>query len=391
MLVDEATGEERWAVQAHVGAFGPENVFTRVAMSPRGRVVASIGGRHDNWMLWDAARGAERMAGARHDGTGACICQVDDRGHRVVQAECPVVAHTAKQYALAFSPCGQRLATGDDDGVVILWDARTGRAEQRMQAGPEMVLSLSFAADGARLASGSLDGSKHVWDATTGALLRSWQEEDEVTWVQFSPVSNSILATASLDMITVWDVDSGETLKTFMGCGFAVFSPDGRTIATATPHDLLLVDAETGTVRLTLVGHQRVIFAACFSVDDGSKLTSASTDGTCKVWNSSTGALLRTINVGYAVHSVSWGRDWVRDTQRGTAFAMGHHPRLGERSEVLALDAGVVRMILDRTFGPLSIESGTHKTVTARSWSYVSGSNLYHLFCYLFAGMRTSD
>jgi hypothetical protein len=35
----------------------------------------------------------------------------------------------------------------------------------------------------------------------------------------------------------------------------------------------------------------------------------------------------------------------VRDTQR--AFAMGHHPRLGERSRVLALDEGVVRMILD--------------------------------------------
>jgi hypothetical protein len=46
--------------------------------------------------------------------------------------------------------------------------------------------------------------------------------------------------------------------------------------------------------------------------------------------------------------SVSWGRDWVRDTQTGVAFAMGHHPRLGERSRVLALDAGVVRMILDR-------------------------------------------
>ena len=38
----------------------------------------------------------------------------------------------------------------------------------------------------------------------------------------------------------------------------------------------------------------------------------------------------------------------MRDTQRGAAFAMGHHPWLGERSEVLALDAGVVRMILDR-------------------------------------------
>jgi len=270
----------------------------------------------------------------------------------VLQAGCPVVAHTARHTALAFSPRGQRFATGDDDGVVILWDAETGRAEQRLQAGAEIVWSLSFATDGARLASGSLDGSKHVWNATTGALLRTWEEEDQVTWVQFSPVSNSILATASLDKITLWDVDSGETLKTFMGFEFAAFSPDGCTIATASAaeyaHDLLLVDAETGTVRLTLVGHQRYIYAACFSVDDGSRLASASEDGTCKVWDASTGALLRTMNVGAPICAVSWGRDWVRDTQMGVAFAMGHHPRLGERSEVLALDEGVVRIILDR-------------------------------------------
>ena len=44
MLVDEATGKERWAVQAH----GGENVFTQVAMSPSGRFVASVGGYHQN-------------------------------------------------------------------------------------------------------------------------------------------------------------------------------------------------------------------------------------------------------------------------------------------------------------------------------------------------------
>ena len=67
-----------------------------------------------------------------------------------------------------------------------------------------------------------------------------------------------------------------------------------------------------------------------------------------EVWDSTTGALLHTINVGNEVYSVSWRRNWVRDTQRAMAFAMGHHPRLGKRSEVLAMDAGVVRMILDR-------------------------------------------
>ena len=71
----------------------------------------------------------------------------------------------------------------------------------------------------------------------------------------------------------------------------------------------------------------------------------------CKVWDSSTGEVLRDIRFKFqdAVSSVSWGRDWVRDEkEKSVAFAMGHHPRLGERSEVLVLDEGVVRMILDR-------------------------------------------
>ena len=64
------------------------------------------------------------------------------------------------------------------------------------------------------------------------------------------------------------------------------------------------------------------------------------------MWDSSTGALLRTIELGGSIGSVSWGRDWVQDTQRGVAFAMGHHPRLGAESQVLGLDEELLRMIL---------------------------------------------
>ena len=85
-----------------------------------------------------------------------------------------------------------------------------------------------------------------------------------------------------------------------------------------------------------------------FSVDDGSKLISGSIDGTCKVWDVDTGALLRTTEVDAPIYSVEWGRDWVRDTQRCVAFAMGHHPRLGAGSPVLELDEGLLGMILSR-------------------------------------------
>jgi len=139
------------------------------------------------------------------------------------------------------------------------------------------------------------------------------------------------------------------------GTCVCIFSHDGRNItARSEPSgDVVLMDVQSGERRLTLVGSQEYTARASWSAEDGGKLATVNFHGTCKVWDTSTGALLRTIQVGTPMPmvrtvSVSWGRDWVRDTQRGVAFAMGHHPRIGAESRVLALDAGVVRMILDR-------------------------------------------
>jgi WD40 repeat protein len=257
------------------------------------------------WKLWDAASGVEWMAGARHDGTGACVCTVTSGGRKLDEG-CPVLAHTRGVVAVAFSPCGQRLATGGYEGAVILWDAQTGNGERVMVGHSEGVRSVSFSAGGEKVACGSYDGSICVWEVATGALFR------KIRWM------------------------------------LAVFSPDGRTIATLSSglRDVNLKDAETGIVRLRFFCNQGAINSITFS-PGGSKLATVSDDGSCKVWDSSTGALLRTIEMGHAAHSVAWGRDWLLD-EKCVAFAMGQHPRLGVGSRVLELEVGVVRMILDR-------------------------------------------
>ena len=363
MLVDEATGEVKWDVQAHsVRAWYYS--MTYLAVSPDSRFVVSVGWHEEHWKLWDASSGTLHRVGATHDGKGACICVFEDGGKRLLQPGCPVVAHIAGRQevgyraggirAVAFSPCGERLATAGQDGAVILWDAQTGKAEHRMELSIENILGLhflSFSADGARLASGDANRFIYVW-ATTGALLHTIPAAHDhfVSEVHFSTTQNRILASGGGDrVIRLWDIESGEIVRSIDGKRLAVFSPDGGTIATAFGSgsvDVLLVDTESGALRFRMVGHVAVVESLAFS-DDGGKLASASYDGTCKVWDCSTGALLRTIIVGittYGVYSVAW----VRDTQRGEAFAMGHHPRLGAGSRVLALEVGVVRMILDQ-------------------------------------------
>jgi WD40 repeat protein len=364
-LVDAATGNVRWDVQA---CRGSRPVIRSVSMSQDGRVVASVGDSEECWKLWDAASGDLRMTGARHDGTGACICKANRSGRRKSLDEgCPVQAHTSGLHAVAFSP-GQRLATGGMDRAVILWDAQTGKAERVMHGHTHRISSLCFSAKGERLASGSWDTSIRVWDVTSGALLRTLSQPQTqgavalVLWVHFSDTdklfsSHEAIPSVGDDTIVVkqWDVDSGEMIRIFEGCIFAAVSPDGRMIATASDQgaqDVLLVDSESGVLRVRMVGHNHEVISAFFSKEDGSKLVSGCSDGECMVWDTSTGALLRTLlstrsKRGWT-ECVHWGCDWLLDTQKNVAFAMGHHPRLGAGSRVLGLDEELLRMILDR-------------------------------------------
>ena len=267
---------------------------------------------------------------------------------------------------MGFAPCGERFATGSRYGAVVVWDAQTGEAEHRMQGSGTMdaptgnaALCLTFSAGGARLACVNGTGSIDVWDVTTSALLLTIPAPhgfapDPLTHcasVSFSPTDNRRLISAGVGrQIHLWDVDIGEKIRSIGGRQFAVFSPDGRSIATARAKrrrgcDVELVDAESGALVLRIVGHEGPVTCASFS-EDGSKLASGS-NGICNVWDSSTGALLRTINVDEdgGIETVAWGRDWVRDAKY--SFAMGHHPRLGAGSQVLELEEGVVRMVLD--------------------------------------------
>jgi WD40 repeat protein len=336
-----------------------------VAMSPSGRFVATVGDAHDHWAVWDTATGALFKTGRWHDGTGACLCRVLRNSRIIVSAECEIIAHTGGARAVEFSPCGQWLATGGNDGAIILSDTQTWTAEHRlrMQATRHAVKSLSFSSDGALLASGTSAMCIGIWDLATAALLRviqGWGVEPWGCIVQFSPTAPRLLAAMGADQIHLWDADLGTRQGDFDGALWVKFSPDGRsiatTMATAGNDTVALFDVERiplpehtadfeGILNM-MPAHESLVHTGAFS-PDGSKLMTADIDGTFKVMDSSTGALLHTLHP-YDVADVAWGRDWVRDTQRAAAFAMGLLPRLGAESWVQALDPGVLRMILDR-------------------------------------------
>lgn len=191
--------------------------------------------------------------------------------------------HFNNMAALAYSPDGQYIATGGDDGKVKVWNMTSGLCFVTFTEHTSSVTNVTFTSRGFVIVSASLDGTVRafdlhryrnfrtftsprpaqfsslavdpsgdlvsagaqdsfevfIWSMQTGRLLEVLGgHEGPVSCLCFSPVQ-SILASASWDKtVRLWDMmDSWQTTETLRltSDGLAVsYRPDGQELAVAT-------------------------------------------------------------------------------------------------------------------------------------------------------------
>ena len=185
--------------------------------------------------------------------------------------------HESEVMAIAFSPDGRLLATGDDNSQIRIWDLTTGRTVRTLQPDDEIrFCALAFSPDGQNLAVGGDHSDNTLWDLKTGKNLRTFGEPACLTLgLSFSPDGRRLAASNQSNLVIVTDPDTGRPQNRLMHTGI---SPDGRLLgAGGGTHygQVVLWSADGGEKRKRFRGHTDTVLAVRFW-PDGRHLSSAS-------------------------------------------------------------------------------------------------------------------
>lgn len=293
--LDAASGDKIWATleptskgrgNAHmtpngdrVFLFNQSGNLILAKLTPKGYqelgrtllVEPTAGYRPAGHLTWAHPAYANRCVFARNDRELVCVSLAADSVVAAPEPKQTVTARVLDNYAnvnaaqgLAFSPDGKLLALGTWSGSAAILDLAANKELPGPARHNDWICSVAFSRDGKYLVSAG--GS------------------------EFRPARNGGKTSGQ---VKVWDRVAGKELGQLQGHASkvfsAVFSPDGKTLATASADQTVrLWDVPSGKERFALKGHTEAVWCVAFS-PDGSHLYSVSADKTIRRWEVATG------------------------------------------------------------------------------------------------------
>jgi eukaryotic-like serine/threonine-protein kinase len=229
-VFDAMTGELKLSLHT------PRAEHQAVSFGPQGKTVAARERRGGGIGIWEIETGRKRfsqrddfrinvfafspdgayLAGGSPDGvvkiwntrTGKGL--IEWQAHEIQRFN---AFHVFDNHCMAYSPDGRCLATGGLDGLVKIWDAKTGQLQSTLSGHRGEVKGIGFTPDGKRVFSYAGDGSVRFWDSATGRQVLELQDplfDDTHKWtVAFSRDGTRVIAmTPELPQYRIWEAAS---------------------------------------------------------------------------------------------------------------------------------------------------------------------------------------
>ncbi len=194
-----------------------------VVFSPDGRMLATKGTTWQDVILWDIGSRHKRRLPSPSAGQIVCV---------------------------TFSRDSRRIAAGNGDGRIGLWDTRTGSPLKAPRGHREWIWSLAFSPEGTRLASAGNDTTIRLWTIPTGrdaGVLRG--HRGDVESIAFAPDGRTLVSSSMLlyddSTVKLWDAGPRRA-ETGLENLWPMLLHDGRVLATTWPGgEVTLWDADT--------------------------------------------------------------------------------------------------------------------------------------------------
>jgi cell division cycle protein 20 (cofactor of APC complex) len=234
----------------------PDTFVSSVRWSPDGAYV-SIGLGTGDVQIWDVEEQTRLRTMSGHDSrvavmswnkhtlsTGSRSGNIFNHDVRIAQHKtAELLSHTSEVCGLEWRADGAQLASGGNDNLVNIWDARQMTtpkfSKTNHKAAVKALAWCPWQNNLLATGGGSFDKKIHFWNTTTGARVNSVDAGSQVTALKWSTHYREIVSChgAPDNQLTVWSyptlVKNCEIVAHDARVLHAALSPDGEMLATA--------------------------------------------------------------------------------------------------------------------------------------------------------------